>query len=508
MADASGAVVRSEVVDGSGPSLMPDFPITREHVVFINSPVVFDHAEHSGIPYRWHDDVPLRIGVMPRAGGRTTWFEVPEQAALLHVTNAYTDGQGRIVLEAPRFDRSAWEGSWKWWVGAPGYGTSPDTGSTFHRWTVDPIRGKVTTESLNSLATEFPSINEAHTGSDYRFSYAIAFPGAGLSRYHTATLDSRTGRKTLLAHGEGRMPGEAVFVPARGGTAEDDGYLLTLVSDVRADASELLVLDAGDLTTVAAVELPRRVPAGIPLLDRPGRRPLPHRRPGGVDDTLNGELDLERHGARAPARASARWGAGHQQPGGRHRPRGRWHRPVAVPPRALPGRHRHPVVTRGALTGLALRAWRPGQGASVSTRPSVGAVAARPFAYVFCTRERSVASGTALVQAVPALDPDISWEHGPGLVSGRPRLWPSSCAAMRVLSYPWLTACAPSSTRTCRPGRTGPRVACGQPVVATMTISARTPGAASTSRTLLTFAFQEATPAVMAASQPPARLSS
>ncbi|MBW5482792.1 carotenoid oxygenase family protein [Streptomyces bambusae] len=50
VADASGAIVRSEVVDGSGPSLMHDFAITREHVVFINSPVVFDDAEHSGIP--------------------------------------------------------------------------------------------------------------------------------------------------------------------------------------------------------------------------------------------------------------------------------------------------------------------------------------------------------------------------------------------------------------------------------------------------------------------------
>ncbi|MEV7547655.1 carotenoid oxygenase family protein [Streptomyces sp. NPDC089915] len=263
VADASGAIVRSRIVEGAGPSLMHDFAITREHVVFIDSPVVFDHAEQSGIPYRWHDDVPLRIGVLPRAGGPTTWFEVPDQAVLLHVANAYTDARGRIVLEAPRFDRSAWESSWKWWVGAPGHGTAPNAGSTFHRWIIDPATGTVTSESLNDLVTEFPAINDAHTGGDYRYSYAIAFPGAGLSGYHTAKLDSRTGEQLLFAHGEGRMPGEAVFAPAEGGAAEDDGYLLTIVSDVKADCSELLVLDAGDLSTVAAVELPRRVPAGI-----------------------------------------------------------------------------------------------------------------------------------------------------------------------------------------------------------------------------------------------------
>jgi hypothetical protein len=51
-------------------------------------------------------------------------------------------------------------------------------------------------------------------------------------------------------------------------------------------------------------------------------------------------------------------------------------------------------------------------------------------------------------------------------------------------------------------------VACGQPLVATIWISARAPGAASTSLTLSTFEFHEATPAVIAASQLPARLSS
>ncbi|MEU4830657.1 carotenoid oxygenase family protein [Streptosporangium sp. NPDC023615] len=263
VADASGRIVRTTVIDGSGPSLMHDFAITREHAVFINSPVVFDHSEHSGIPYRWHDEVPLRIGVMPRTGApEVTWFEVA-QGAILHVTNSYVDTRGRVVLEGPRFDRSGWETSWKWWVGAPAHGVTFDAGSTFHRWILDPATGKASEESLDDLVTEFPSINDARTGAFNRYSYAIAFPGAGLDGYSTVKFDTVTGRQHLLGHGPGRMPGEAVFVPAEGGTNEDDGYLLTIVSDLHADASQLLVADATDLTTVATVELPRRVPAGI-----------------------------------------------------------------------------------------------------------------------------------------------------------------------------------------------------------------------------------------------------
>ncbi|MFC7722719.1 carotenoid oxygenase family protein [Nonomuraea recticatena] len=89
------------------------------------------------------------------------------------------------------------------------------------------------------------------------YSYAIAFPGAGLDGYSTIKFDTVTGQQRLFGHGAGRMPGEAVFIPAEGGTNEDDGYLLTVVSDLKADASQLLVLDAGDLAMSgrSAVEL-------------------------------------------------------------------------------------------------------------------------------------------------------------------------------------------------------------------------------------------------------------
>ncbi|GAA1547322.1 carotenoid oxygenase family protein [Actinomadura kijaniata] len=265
VASAAGEITRAEVVDGAGPTLMHDFAITTEHVVWLDMPVVFDHAEQSGIPYRWSDDHPARIGVMPRTGpARVTWFEV-EPGALLHVTNAHVDAAGRIVVEGPRYDRAAWEGSWKWWVGSPGHGPTPNAGAVLHRWVLDPATGRAAEETLDGLITEFPSINDEYTGRADRYGYAIAFPGAGLREHAVVKYDTATGTRRLLPMGADRMPGEAVFVPAAGATAEDDGYLLTIVSDLARDASQLLVLDARDLgrDPVAAVELPRRVPAGI-----------------------------------------------------------------------------------------------------------------------------------------------------------------------------------------------------------------------------------------------------
>jgi carotenoid cleavage dioxygenase len=112
---------------------------------------------------------------------------------------------------------------------------------------------------------DFPTINEQVLGKPYRYSYAVAFPGGGLHRHGIVKFDTWTGTRQLTSGGAHRIPGEAVFVPAEGGTGEDDGYLLTIVSDVERHTSEFVVYDATDLTAgpVATVELPYRVPGGI-----------------------------------------------------------------------------------------------------------------------------------------------------------------------------------------------------------------------------------------------------
>ena len=66
--------------------------------------------------------------------------------------------------------------------------------------------------------------------------------------------------------GENWRAGEAVFVPAEDSSGEDEGWLLSIVTNTDPTvASQLLVHDATDLAAkpVASVLLPRRVPAGF-----------------------------------------------------------------------------------------------------------------------------------------------------------------------------------------------------------------------------------------------------
>ncbi|MBN0048551.1 carotenoid oxygenase family protein [Streptomyces actuosus] len=266
VADAKGEIVHSSEVPGATAALKHDFALTRRHVVFVEGNVTFDPAESSGIPYGWSDRQPARIGVMPRGddGARhTRWFSI-EPGNMLHTANAYEDGRGRVVLEGPTVDREGFLLSWNWWVGAPGRGTEPVARSYTRRWVVDLDAGTVDEQIIDDLPVEFPTLNEEYLGSENRYQYAISFPDEkGFGGYGVVKYDRTTGARRIHQAGDARMPGEAVFLPAAGATREDDGYLLTVVSDLKQDASHLLVLDASGLDRIATVHLPHRVSAGL-----------------------------------------------------------------------------------------------------------------------------------------------------------------------------------------------------------------------------------------------------
>lgn len=247
---AAGELVETREVTVPGPTMMHDFTITERHVVWLDLPVVFDaNRLGRGMPYQWNDAYGARIGVMPRSGGDVRWFDV-DPCYVFHVGNASEDTDGRVVLDAVRYTPGSFLATWHGIGGADTPGDAA-SGATLHRWVLDPQSGKVDERPLDDRRVEFPTMNEDLLGHPSRYRYAAG--GDAIVKY-----DTKTGAALTLP---ATSPGEAVFVPAAGGTAEDDGWLLSIAGDLA--GSELLCVDARDLTEVAAVTLPRRVPAGF-----------------------------------------------------------------------------------------------------------------------------------------------------------------------------------------------------------------------------------------------------
>ncbi|MGW7255196.1 carotenoid oxygenase family protein [Streptomyces sp. NPDC054834] len=264
---AEGRLLDSRPIEVPGTTMMHDFAITEHHIVWMDLPVVFAPglAGHGGMPYGWDEGYGARLGIMSRTPGSTDvrWYEI-DPCYVFHVGNAYEDTQGRIVLDAVRYDHLGFRHAWGD-IGGPNGPNGPagvlepghsEAPAVLHRWTLDPAIGRVTECELDDRAAEFPTHNETLTGRENRYLYTVS--GDGIAK-HDLT------RRTSHVHETpgSRHAGEAVFVPAADGTGEDEGWLLSLISNDDGEAGELLVLDAAELSVQAVVELPYSVPAGF-----------------------------------------------------------------------------------------------------------------------------------------------------------------------------------------------------------------------------------------------------
>ncbi len=254
-------VKQVETVEVDGGPMVHDCSITERWMVVYDLPVVFDleaAMTGTGFPYGWQEDRPARLGLVP-LGGRgadVRWFEI-DPCYIFHPMNAYDDGD-KVVIDVSRhpkmFDHSK---------------LGPDEGPpTLWRYTLDLTTGGASGTQLSDIAVEFPRVDERVVGRRHRFGYGTEVGqvessnrfGGGLVRY-----DAERGTVDLVDLGEGRDSGEWVMVPRTAGAAEDDGWLMALVSDAPSGRSELVLHDAADPAAgpIARVHLPVRVPAGF-----------------------------------------------------------------------------------------------------------------------------------------------------------------------------------------------------------------------------------------------------
>ncbi|MGW1373277.1 carotenoid oxygenase family protein [Streptomyces sp. NPDC002446] len=248
-ADAAGELVISRPIDVPAPTMMHDFHLTAGHVIFMDLPFVHDRR-HPGLPYRWDPEYGARLGVLRRDDpfGEVRWLAI-DPCYVFHALNAHDDGEHRIVLYVSRY--------------ADFGGRTPPC---LWRWTIDLASGTVAEEQLDDQFCEFPRVDDRLTGQRARFGHAIAAEAPGNGNIPGALLryDLRTGAVTRHDFGPGRTPGEAVFAPADD-RPDGPGWLITYVYDAATDSSDLVVLDAEDISAdpVAMVHLPQRVPYGF-----------------------------------------------------------------------------------------------------------------------------------------------------------------------------------------------------------------------------------------------------
>jgi carotenoid cleavage dioxygenase-like enzyme len=262
-ADADGQLTVNRPLDVPALTLMHDFGLTADHVVFMDLPVLFNlgvaltRQDERDLPYRWDDDYGARLGVLRRDDpyGPVRWFDI-DPCYVFHVANAYDlpsstsrAGGNCVVLEVIRYPEM-WRDSSEFGIDA-----------TLWRWKINLDTGVVEESQLDDRGVEFPRVDDRLAGAAARYSVAV---GSGaLVRYDLQ--GDTTSEYRFGAAGNRGAPGEAVFAPAVGESDELAGWYLTYVYDPVTDGSDLVIIDASDFEggPVARVRLPRRVPHGF-----------------------------------------------------------------------------------------------------------------------------------------------------------------------------------------------------------------------------------------------------
>jgi len=270
VASADGTLTHLVPIDLPGSRSPHDMAITENYSILFDMPLFADSEalKQGRTSVKFHRNTPTRIGVIPRHGDSASirWYEA-EACYMYHTINAWEEGD-EIVLDGCRVVNPE----------------PPLTGegelermlaylrldARLYRWRINLRTGAVKEGYADDDNSEFPTMNMNHLGRFSRYAYNVHIsPEPTLLFDGIVKYDTVKGSSEKYFFGPGRYGSESPFAPRPGSrpgvTAEDDGYLLTFVHDESANYSELLIMDAKNLTAgpIARARIPQRVPLGF-----------------------------------------------------------------------------------------------------------------------------------------------------------------------------------------------------------------------------------------------------
>ena len=236
-----------------GSRLPHDMGFTDRYAIVHDFPFFWDPEalKHNAHAVRFYKDLPTRFGVLPRRGQPedVRWFEA-EPTYVLHVINCFEEGDEVVMDGYAQTD--------------PTHFSLVETGCHAYRWRLNMRTGAVSEGPLEDQFSEFGMINPQVAGKPYRYSWAVTCPPGFFIMDGLVKFDAQTGQRQEYQLPKGVYLSESPMAPRQGSRSEDDGYVVTLVSDVNADTSSCWIFDAADITTgpIAKVKLPERICVG------------------------------------------------------------------------------------------------------------------------------------------------------------------------------------------------------------------------------------------------------
>jgi all-trans-8'-apo-beta-carotenal 15,15'-oxygenase len=259
----------------NGFAFLHDFAITPNWAVFLQNAIAFNP-----LPYLLGQKGAAQC-LASKPGGQAKFWLIPRDGGAFA-------GQPPRILDAPDgfvfHHLNAWEEGEEVVVESIYYADFPSIGpdTDFRAVDFDLLpeglleqcrlnlgEGTVRTTRLSERCCEFAMVNPRQQGLPARFAWmAVAERETGNDPLQAIKkLDLISGERTVWSAAPRGFVSEPVMVPrpaaAGEDAAEDDGWVLCVVWNGARCASDLVILNAADLSEAAVLELPLAIPHGL-----------------------------------------------------------------------------------------------------------------------------------------------------------------------------------------------------------------------------------------------------
>ncbi|MFW6264035.1 MAG: carotenoid oxygenase family protein [Cyanobacteriota bacterium] len=267
----SGKLLRCHSHSVPSFAFIHDFAITPNYCIFLQNAVSFNPIpfvlglQGAGECVKFQSNQLGKIILIPRNPNASKGKKIIEIDAgfVFHHANAFEMGN-EIYLDSicydslPQVDPETHYKEVNFEVLDPGQ---------LWRFKINLEKNTVQSQLLEARCCEFPTLHPDNVGREYRYLYmgAAHNPTGNAPLQAILKLDDKTGERQLWSAAPSGFVSEPVFVAKPNATAEDEGWLLTMVYDGSQHRSDIVILDAQDLNLgpVGRLHLKHHIPYGL-----------------------------------------------------------------------------------------------------------------------------------------------------------------------------------------------------------------------------------------------------
>lgn len=240
------------------PVVMHDFSITKNFIVLMDLPMVFDIMSIFSGKFPIKDDIHMkpRIGLLSKElDGYVKWFDIDEHFVAFHVVNSWEDidDNGDTILNLITCDN----------VGKVSFGSEINDNRVIpHKITINTAtkhvdRTKMDKGIKESESLDFPVIDPGKLGSYEKYAFFTGHENG--KPVSIVKMDLDTGSiVNRVQFKDNQICGECAFVPSE--KTEINGYIVLFVSNAH-DSEYHIYSENLDLINI--IKIPYRIPLGF-----------------------------------------------------------------------------------------------------------------------------------------------------------------------------------------------------------------------------------------------------